>query len=178
MSAPPEVTLRNMTGRWQLNPTLSDDMDAVMALQGISWFVRATISRAQINVALDQTLDQETGVATIESAQTSLGQTLQELRVTDWTDRRQEHVIFGPMTIRGRFSSAEDFEGDFLKRGWSDGEGTVIEFGVDGEGWTSTQIWGFENIEGHRYYVRRSVVARGEQREQVRMVYDWVGPKE
>lgn len=43
-------------------------------------------------------------------------------------------------------------------------------------GWTVEQTWGFEEIEGKRYYTRRFVVRKGDQVQRVRMVYDYKGP--
>jgi hypothetical protein len=42
-----------------------------------------------------------------------------------------------------------------------------------GGGWTAEQIWGFEEIEGKRFYTRRVVVRRGEEVERARLVYDY-----
>ena len=45
-----------------------------------------------------------------------------------------------------------------------------------GGGWTAEQIWGFETVDGKRFYTRRVVVRKGEQVERVRLVYDFKGP--
>ena len=42
-------------------------------------------------------------------------------------------------------------------------------------GWTAHQVWGFENVEGKRHFVRHVVVRKGSQVERARLVYDWVG---
>lgn len=44
-----------------------------------------------------------------------------------------------------------------------------------GGGWTAEQIWGFEEIEGKRFYTRRVVVRSGEEVERARLVYDYEG---
>ena len=46
-----------------------------------------------------------------------------------------------------------------------------------GYGWTAEQLWGFEEIDGKRYYTRRVVVrdAKGSKTERVRLVYDYKG---
>lgn len=41
-------------------------------------------------------------------------------------------------------------------------------------GWTAEQVWGFEVLDGKRYYTRRVVVRKGEERvERARLVYDY-----
>ena len=42
-------------------------------------------------------------------------------------------------------------------------------------GWTANQVWGFEEIDGKRMYVRHVVVRKGEDWKQARLVYDWRG---
>ena len=46
-----------------------------------------------------------------------------------------------------------------------------------GSGWTAEQLWGFEMVNGKRYYTRRVVVknAKGDKSERVRLVYDYQG---
>lgn len=46
-----------------------------------------------------------------------------------------------------------------------------------GYGWTAEQVWGFEEVDGKRYYTRRVVVknAKGDKSERVRLVYDYQG---
>lgn len=45
--------------------------------------------------------------------------------------------------------------------------------------WTAEQTWGFEDIDGKKYYTRR-VVARDTKGkvERLRLVYDYTGPVE
>lgn len=49
---------------------------------------------------------------------------------------------------------------------------------VDGGGWTAEQNWGFEEINGARYYTRRVVVRKQDEVQRVRLVYDYIGPAE
>lgn len=45
-----------------------------------------------------------------------------------------------------------------------------------GGGWTAEQIWGFEEIDGDRFYTRRVVVRKEDEVERVRLVYGYTGP--
>ena len=40
-------------------------------------------------------------------------------------------------------------------------------------GWTAQQIYGFAEINGERKQVRKAVGKKGNQVENVRIVYDW-----
>lgn len=46
------------------------------------------------------------------------------------------------------------------------------------QGWTAEQVWGFEVLEGKRYYTRRVVVRKGQDVQRVRLVYDYKGSVE
>jgi hypothetical protein len=68
MAAPPKVTIKNLSGKFVLvyetalcafysaelkslqNKTLSDDIDALLTLQGLSWLTRLAISLATVVV--------------------------------------------------------------------------------------------------------------------------------
>jgi hypothetical protein len=68
---------------------------------------------------------------------------------------------------------------DFLKEGWLETDGEFIQSFVDneGKGWNGEQIWGFAEVDGKRYHVRRVVVKKGDETLKVRLVYDWHGKK-
>ena len=43
-------------------------------------------------------------------------------------------------------------------------------------GWTAEQVWGFEMVDQKRYYTRRVVVRKGDDKvERARLVYDYKG---
>ena len=78
-------------------------------------------------------------------------------------------------------------EDPFLKEGWlhDDAEkgGPAGELHIesyvenDERGWTGEQIWGFADVDGKRYYVRRVVIKKGGEELKVRLVYNWQGKK-
>jgi hypothetical protein len=47
---------------------------------------------------------------------------------------------------------------------------------VADKGWTAEQIWGFAEVGGKRYYVRRVVVKNGDKEEKIRSIYEYKGP--
>ena len=44
-----------------------------------------------------------------------------------------------------------------------------------GNGWTADQVWGFEEVDGKRHYVRHVVARKGDDWKQARLVYDYKG---
>ncbi|KAJ6111032.1 hypothetical protein N7486_003267 [Penicillium sp. IBT 16267x] len=180
MAAPSEITIRDLSGKWNLNSELSGDVTPIMELQGVPWIVRSMLANASISVSLIQSTD-EAGVTKIDSVQNSMGQVVQEERVLDWELRDQPHLIFGNMRVRSRFSTPNDVEAVLRDRSGSgecDWEGEVIEIEVVTTGWNSITIWGFTTIDGTRRYIRRSVAKKGEEEKVVQLVYDWVGRNE
>lgn len=82
----------------------------------------------------------------------------------------------------------EDFSaflrGDKLKDGKTDSRflddqhvQSYVKNVDSGYGWTAEQNWGFEEINGKRYYTRRVLVqnAKGDKHELARLVYDYTG---
>ncbi|ORY67417.1 uncharacterized protein BCR38DRAFT_426986 [Pseudomassariella vexata] len=178
MAAPSEITVRNLSGSWKSNARLTDDPTAAMELQGVSWLVRKVIARAEINLAITQTTDASTGVSHIATVQKTLGRVMEADFVLDWQERGQVHAVFGQQDVKSRFCDVEQIEETFLREGWEPGLQEVVEVIVEGSGCTAWQVWGFEVIDGERHHVRRSLVAKGEKQQMIKMVYDWDEPKE
>lgn len=148
----------------------------------MSWLVRNAIAYAPVTLTITQTADADvdvdggTRITKIESTQSTLGRTVSDVRFLDWeVTEQQDHPLFGSMSMRSRWARKSSLDDGFLAGdGDAKGDGDeVIEVLVVGTEWTSHQVWGFEEIDGQRYHTRRGVVSKGEQRVQVRMVYDW-----
>lgn len=72
---------------------------------------------------------------------------------------------------------ARDVEDAFLKKGWNremeESEAMFNHTESVGNGWIADLLWGFEDVQGQRRYVRRVVVVKGDKRIERRLVYDW-----
>jgi hypothetical protein len=170
------------------NKTLSDDTDAVLALQGIGWWTRKAISLATVTLHVKQYSDED-GSTHIDIEQTATGglKGTTELRHLVWTFQEHDDHIFGHLKGKSRWLGLDAVEDDFLKDGWLEGDeenaGPAgerhIESYVENEekGWTADQIWGFAIFDGQRYYTRRVVVTKGSEVMKVRLVYNWQGTK-
>ncbi|KAL3450230.1 hypothetical protein BJX65DRAFT_305682 [Aspergillus insuetus] len=109
MSAPLNVTLDALSGKWELDKILSSPTDPLLSLQGMNWVVRKAIGMSSVVLDIKQT--EETGATTkqpvtyLEISQTSStglpGTT--EKRWFDWEPRNQEDHIFGKCVAQARW---------------------------------------------------------------------------
>jgi len=173
-----------------MNKTLSDDTDAVLALQGVGWWTRKAISLATITLHAKQYTDDQS-TTHIDISQTATGgmKGTTEIRLLDWQEREHEDHIFGHLKGRSRWLSPSNYDNDisdpFLKAEWLDadsekggpnGEVHIESLVVNDEkGWTAQQVWGFAVVDGQRYHVRRVLVTKGKDVLRVRLVYNWQG---
>lgn len=107
-----------------------------------------------------------------------------EKRCADYAFREHTDYLFGHVKGQTKFLTAEEITDEYLKSGWL--EGDEEKKGPNGEthlishvesldaGWTATQIWGFKIIEGVRRYARNVVIAKGAERVELQLVYDWL----
>jgi hypothetical protein len=181
MAAPPEITTKNLTGKFYMNKTLSDDTDEVLTLQGVSWFTRKTISVASILLDIKQYRDDD-GVEHIDIVQTLTGgiQGTTELRTLDWVEREHKDYLFGTLTGQSRRIKPSEVEDEYLRCGFLsevEDDGAIESYVInEANKWTARQIWGFEEIDGKRYYARHLKFIKLEDPEKTinrRLVYDY-----
>lgn len=127
-----------------------------------------------------------------------------EHRSLDWSERSHEDHVFGNVIGRSRYFSPLSFldkeicvrtpqreinptdlkflKGEVLINGTPAGflpADEYIQSFVENKEkkWTAEQIWGFEEIEGKRYYTRRVIVRRTDKEEvqRARFVYTYEG---
>ncbi|KAK1142531.1 hypothetical protein N8T08_007505 [Aspergillus melleus] len=77
-------------------------------------------------------------------------------------------------------STTEGFLVDAEGEEYGEGEGLWLQSFVNNlnNGWTAEQIWGFENVNGERYYTRRVVVSKDGKSELARFVYTFIKRRE
>ncbi|KAM7206594.1 hypothetical protein V8F33_000237 [Rhypophila sp. PSN 637] len=194
MAAPSSKNIGDLTGKWKMNKSQSGALEPVLALQGIGWLTRKAVGAAtftldvkHFNAPPAPPADPSSGpVSHIEIDQLGTGgiKGTTEKRCLDNTFREHSDWLFGSVKGQSRWLNVEDIDDAYLKAGFL--EGDEEKGGPNGEkhiisyvesldrGWTATQIWGFKNIEGERKYVRNVVVAKGDERVEVQLVYDFV----
>ncbi|PHH72921.1 hypothetical protein CDD82_5735 [Ophiocordyceps australis] len=189
MAAPPNKTINNLSGKWALNRQLSDSLDAGLSLQGINFLFRKAIGVASITIQVNQYQapprppSQAEGTYTaidIDQSASGLSST-QELRCLDDVSREHRDWLFGTVMSRSSWTSLDKVDDDFLRKGWDvdqadAGNTALVRTLAENEdyGWTATQIWGFQTIDGERHYCRNIVFKKGQQRVEALLVYDWV----
>ncbi|AEO66117.1 uncharacterized protein THITE_2047971 [Thermothielavioides terrestris NRRL 8126] len=196
MAAPANKTIGDLNGKWVMNKSQSSNVEPGLALQGIGWVTRKAVTMTTLTLHVKQYVAPPSPPADpatspeathIEIEQTGTGgfKGSTERRCLDGTWREHTDWLFGH--VRGRttwLATAADAEDEFLAAGWL--EGDEEKTGPAGEAhvrsyvesldsdWTATQIWGFKLIEGVRKYCRNVVIAKGEERVELQLVYDFI----
>ncbi|KAF2013557.1 hypothetical protein BU24DRAFT_494010 [Aaosphaeria arxii CBS 175.79] len=201
MAAPSTVNINNLDGKWVIETKISDPIDPVLSLQGISWLTRRAVTLATVHQHLSTTTDAESGARKITIEQFATGglKGTTETRIFNWTYKDHSDWLFGDVRGKTRTNSlaairAENAgnpvlkeDAEYLVTGWleeNQGEGGVIESYVENDkaGWTGWQVWGFaeQEVAGkkERWFVRRFVVRKGDKAVRVRLCYSWEGELE
>ncbi|KAF1975217.1 hypothetical protein BU23DRAFT_503777 [Bimuria novae-zelandiae CBS 107.79] len=202
MAAPAHKNIKDLNGKWLMNKTHSDATDPVLALQGIGWLTRKAVGVASVTLHIKMyTKTSEDNPSAGEVINVDIDQFASggikgtaEYRALDWTYRPHSDWLFGELKGRSRFTTLDavrkeaaemggvtEQDAEWLTEGWLEETrtGEVIESFVDneGKGWTGWQIWGFAEINGERWYVRRMAIRRKNEDKAVRvkLCYEWVG---
>ena len=178
---PPSVTVKNLSGTYILNRTLSDSSQTVLKMQNINFLVRQAVAYSTVTVTLSQYTDSE-GRKHLDQEQLTTGGIRNfEDRIMDWQWTEKYNWIWGKVNGKSRYTKLGGIEDAYLKEGWSKDcvEGEVVEGYVESttDGWTARQVWGFAEVEGERRHVRRILAKKaGWEDQRIRMVYDWKPP--
>lgn len=182
MAAPPDTTLQNLAGKWQLNKSCSDDFSSVLALQGVGLLVRKAATAASIHVKVTQPDENHVKMAQSITSGKIPGTT--EEYILDWEWRTNKDGFFGEVSGRSRWVTIEDgIKTGVMAEGeepWIDGDSQGKLVHAEGKqengDWQASHLWGFEMVDGERRHTRRVRVSNNKGEElRVRMVYDFVG---
>ncbi|KAK2054048.1 hypothetical protein LY76DRAFT_597331 [Colletotrichum caudatum] len=193
MAAPATNTIADLSGKWVINKTLSDSPEPALSLQGIGWMTRKAIGLATVTLTVKQYTappsppGQGTEPVThIDVDQVATGglKGTSEERCLDFEFREHSDWMFGTVRGQSKWMSLDEIEDEFLKKGWLEGEAETTGPGGKGHiyshvesidnGWTATQVWGFQTINGERRHARNILVQKGDKRVEIRLVYDWL----
>lgn len=159
------------------NKTLSDSADPALALQGVGWLTRKAVGLASVTLHVKEYVD-EAGLTHVDIQQTATGgvKGTTENRTFDNTFREHSDWLFGNVKGRtGWVASKDEITDEYLKKGWEQAQTEFVVGYVESldRGWTATQVWGFQEVNGERRYARNIVVAKGDERVEMRLVYDF-----
>ena len=180
MAVPPEITIQALSGSYTLNRTLSDSSQQVLKMQSVGFLVRQAVAYSNITITLHQYKHAITGLSHLDQYQTSTGGIKNfEDRIMDWEWTVKENWIWGKVKGRSRYVKLAEIEDAWLREGWEDAKGEVVEGWVEGvkDGWSAWQVWGFAEVDGQRRHVRKILGRReGWKEQRIRMIYEWKGP--
>ncbi|KAK3335397.1 hypothetical protein B0T19DRAFT_470670 [Cercophora scortea] len=194
MAAPPSKTIKDLSGKWVMNKSQSSPIEPALVIQGIGWVTRKVVGLATLTLDVKQYSGPPSPpaepsapeVTHIEIEQTGTGgmKGTTEKRCLDNAFREHSDWLFGTVRGQTKWIATADIADKFLAEGWL--EGADEAGGPNGEthvlshvesldnGWTATQTWGFQLVDGVRKYVRHVVVAKGTQRAELTLVYDYL----
>ncbi|KAH9212590.1 hypothetical protein DL95DRAFT_391291 [Leptodontidium sp. 2 PMI_412] len=198
MASPAKVTIHNLTGHWELNRELSDNLSGALLIQGVPYLVRKLMLYVKVYETITETLPNAAGVTQglicTKSAAGLKGQ-------ADSFDGSGEEMLvaggyFAP-TVRVRSwwvdlaSTSEKMKvqksptgevlDPYLLTEWieEEKEGVPGHFAGSGvnerSGVRDFMMWGFAMINGKRYRALKYYIRKGEEEVRTRLVYDWVG---
>ncbi|KAL4881606.1 hypothetical protein BJY04DRAFT_188434 [Aspergillus karnatakaensis] len=108
MATPSDITFVNYNGSWTMDRTISDPTDPVLAMQGLSWFMRTTLAWVSVTLNTKQYQspehpdDKSIQHIDVDNVVTGGVQGTSELRVTDWKKREHTDTIFGRVEGQSR----------------------------------------------------------------------------
>lgn len=159
------------------NKSLSDSADPALALQGVGWLTRKAVGLATVTLHVKEYVD-DAGLTHVDIQQTATGgiKGTTENRTLDDTFREHSDWLFGNVKGRtGWVASKAEITDAYLSKGWEQAQTEFVVGYVESldNGWTATQVWGFQDVNGERRYARNIVVAKGSERVEMRLVYDF-----
>ncbi|KAF8344603.1 hypothetical protein F5887DRAFT_970764 [Amanita rubescens] len=174
----------NVSGKYILNKTLSDNSDQILQMQGIGWITRSAISYASVTFDIKHEKDEDgTERLKIDEYTTTGGiATTTEHRVLTWKEVEHDDVLFGAMLVKARRCKEEDIKEGFLSQGWTADTQkhgliqTVIRSNTRKSGiiWTANETWGVEEANGTKRFTRRVYFTGGQNKVvKARLVYDY-----
>ncbi|KZT42354.1 hypothetical protein SISSUDRAFT_1041657 [Sistotremastrum suecicum HHB10207 ss-3] len=187
MAAPENMTTKDISGRYYLNKTLSDSIDPILVLQGVSWATRTVLAYATVTLDVSHYTDDKQ-IEHIDIDQTITGgiKGTSENRTMDWVERTHEDHIFGAVLAKSRRVKLDEITDPFLKNDWIESvaeHGFVHSYVVSDKSknkydWTAEQIWGFEKFDGEKRYTRhlKLVANGGKDVIEAKLIYDYAGP--
>ncbi|KAM6492837.1 hypothetical protein JOM56_010971 [Amanita muscaria] len=186
MAVPADITTLNLTGKYQLNKTLSDDPDAIFKEQGVGWIMRKAIGIASVYLDIKHYKD-DNGVEHIEVISTVTGGIPgeEDHRILHWEQTEYKSRVYGSVTCKSKRIKVEEVEIEHLAKGWTE---DTVEHGViyvhtesdtpkSKNTWTFDQTFGVEEVNGERKYsMHIHFNASTSSPLERRYVYDYCGP--
>ncbi|CAI7675530.1 unnamed protein product [Penicillium discolor] len=169
MAAPLEKSTSDMTGIW--------------VMQGVPWLIRKVLAYASVTLTLTHSTepakDGSGDITKVRMKQTiSPGSfSNEDDYILDSETREATVPIFGTIAMYAKYTPLAEIEDAELRARLEEGKtgaAAIQEIAKNkGAGWDAVGTWGFEIIDGQRYFTRTTVTKKGDQEVSVRLVYDY-----
>lgn len=177
------------------NKGLSDSHMELMRLQGVNWVLRKAITMADIPIHITQQGEGVDTVLVLEYIASFGLRGTTETRKLDWNQTTHKDFIFGEVKGRSKFVSADEVSRDSSLKSLFEEFGMEVQDIVYSEAdaadgtWTSQmvsflsinllnfadyQLWGFEVLNGSRFFVRNARVCKSSAKARAQLVYNYI----
>ncbi|KXH56094.1 hypothetical protein CSAL01_10635 [Colletotrichum salicis] len=183
MATPANVTFKNTNDRWGMNWGLCDSSEPMLILQGMPWLMRKLANWISVTVSIKTWTDPETSETRFLLQHTPpLGLPgMSEERALNYEPDEVAVPNLGKLRVRTRWGTVKELDhiDKYLARGLEKGPNSMIHMMTEhlDVGTVSHQIFGYEEIDGTRFHVRRIVVQKGNEVARLRLVYNHTGPR-
>jgi len=107
MAVPSTVTIKDMSGVYVLNKTISDSVQTLLKMQGVGFIVRQAVLYSTVTVTIKQ-YSGDDGKVHLDQKQVSTGGiTNEEFRMLDWSWSETENRIWGKVKGKNRCGTLE-----------------------------------------------------------------------
>ncbi|KAI1748130.1 hypothetical protein F4782DRAFT_383999 [Xylaria castorea] len=184
MAAPIEINISDVTGRWSLNRSLSDSLEACFALQGIPWIIRKVINFATLELQyIKESPSDATAAPSFAFKQTVRPGGFDTINkyVMDGEKRTDSVPIFGEITAQARYLDRGEVkpEQTFGTGIHGDAEKDVAMLEVvesEKMGWRAEALWVFETIDGENRFCKYNTITKNGQSATAKLIHDYIGP--
>ncbi|KAL0942748.1 uncharacterized protein CTRU02_200634 [Colletotrichum truncatum] len=185
MAAPDSKTIRDLTGTWIVNRSLSNDLSDTLAMQGLSWITRKVLTTGGIKLVINQSplLLEKAGsspVSTLHQEQTVTPGNFksEDVYVLDGVERDQKTQVFGALVTNVKFVPIDEARDDNVSQRLRESGVTEVieEFSSSKKaGWSTLTTWALEEVDSQRRFTQSSTTEKNGKSVTVRLVYDYSG---
>lgn len=155
----------------------------MLILQGMPWLMRRLAGLISVTVSIKTWTDPQTGDTRFLLQHTPpLGLPgMSEERALNFEPDEVAVPNLGKLRVRTRWGTVKELDqlDRYLAQGLETGPHSMIHMktehlDVDA---VTHQVFGYEEIDGVRFHVRRIVVWKGDKVAKLRLVYNYIGPR-
>ncbi|KAL4886605.1 hypothetical protein BJY04DRAFT_213364 [Aspergillus karnatakaensis] len=200
MPAPSDISITNLTGDWVIDKSKTENLDAALKLQGISWLRRKAVTSGTITLKITQTTTPDPSLM-MQQGLRSIFPGVEQTRSLDWSEHEHVDAVSGAaIKVKSRFvagtstggkvkpvltvqtggavdvASIEGYltsEADGSGSGGLDLQRAFVQDFIWCEegGWSAEQVWAIERDGDDVFLFCRAVAVKGSEVEKACLVY-------